>query len=389
MKIGMLVNNLEVSGGYQKLVIRLAQQLKALKHDVVVYAARVDTENCYPADIHTIQIKTLEAKDRSDDIIVEMERLATYLPTNLDIIINHDDYSLFTLAKYQKPAKTTVVWMLNNQLPEALAKPAKQALKAWRETPGKRTKVKHTIKQFDLNRRQKKGLALVDKFATYDSFNKDLIKRDLHREATNVYAGADLDTFQSLAKKRQPQQSVFNVLSVGVIFPHRRYEDLIRAAALLKKKKISIKVTIIGKQDLSPDYFKRLQAIVKEKGLGRTVTFKNYVTDQEMQDYYRAANVFVFINDGFTWGISVFEAVAAGLPVIITDNIGAADLIDNQVDGWVVPPRNPQAVAKALQEIQANPEMVSKITKKARQKVAKVLSWKSYAQRMLDLASEK
>ena len=48
MKIGMVVNNLEVSGGYQKLVLMLSFELRKMGHDVIIYTPVLNTKACYP-----------------------------------------------------------------------------------------------------------------------------------------------------------------------------------------------------------------------------------------------------------------------------------------------------------------------------------------------------
>lgn len=107
-----------------------------------------------------------------------------------------------------------------------------------------------------------------------------------------------------------------------------------------------------------------------------------------MTQLYKKSDAFLFINDGFTWGISVFEAVAAGLPVIITDNIGAADLVENNKTGWVVAPRAPKEVAKAIKEIVTNRSKAQKIAEKASRDLATFVSWDAYTKRMVNLIKD-
>lgn len=391
MKIGMLVNNLEVSGGYQKLVIRLAQQLQNFGHEVIVYTPKLDKMNCYPNDISTIKTVTLPAAQGNATPVEAYAALVKKIDPVLDAIIIHDELSLLGIALLPATITRNVVWMLNNQLPEKLRLYWPEASSVYKHTVGPLSvKLRETKKALRRVRLFRRGLSRVRIFATYDDFNKQLVERiPGNKNVAVVAAGADLERFKVYAKKRQfKPKKVYDILSVGVVFPHRRYEDLIRATVLLLEKGVSVRTTIVGRQDLSPEYFDELQALTEELGVTRQVVFKHYVSDDEMVRLYTDSDVFVFINDGFTWGISVFEAVAAGIPCVITNNIGAADLIESGKTGWKVPPRSPESVARAVDEIIQNRPLAAKVSAQATTDVGDYVSWKNYTKRMINLLEQ-
>jgi glycosyltransferase involved in cell wall biosynthesis len=82
---------------------------------------------------------------------------------------------------------------------------------------------------------------------------------------------------------------------------------------------------------------------------GSAIVFHGSVSSAELTAAYRDASVLVFptLCDGF--GMVATEALANGLPVITTTNAGAADLIEERVNGLVIPPANRGALAAALQ----------------------------------------
>jgi glycosyltransferase involved in cell wall biosynthesis len=390
MKIGQLVNNLDVSGGYQKLVVRFTQSLQKLGHEVVVYTPSVDKKKCYPNDIGDLKIVTLTKEEKALPHIEKYKAMAGKIANDLDALIIHDDISLIALPHLPKTPKLTVAWMLNNQLPENLGKYHAELFHLWKHGAGhtkdKLRDIRGKAKEVQLMR---KGLKRVHIFATYDKFNQQLVRRQLHKTADFVAAGADLERFKVYAKNRNfKEKGYYELLSVGVVFPHRRYEDIIQAVDQLVTQKLPVHATIVGLQDLSPDYFKKLGEMVKDLKLQKHITFKHYVTDDEMTQLYKKSDAFLFINDGFTWGISVFEAVAAGLPVVITNNIGAADLVENGKTGWLVNPRAPKEVAAAIKEIITKRDKAQKIADKAANELAAFVSWDAYTKRMLDLIKE-
>lgn len=384
MNIGMIVNNLEVSGGYQKLVIRLSQELQKTGHKVTVYSPKVDRKQCYPKDIKTLNIVTLSPEQAEGTPAVVYQHLILKMDDQLDALIIHDELSLVGVALLSnKPKK--IIWMLNNQLPEDIGLYAKEAQSVYRQTVGPlKTRLKETKKAVNRVGLIRQGLRAVTDFVTYDEFNKQLVRQKLKRSATVVSAGADLDSFKKYAKERTfGKKRTYMLLSVGVLFPHRRYEDLIQAIPYLKAKGVSVKVVIVGRQTLAPEYYGRLVDLTKKHAVTKEVEFKDFVTDEAMVKLYKNSDAFVFINDGFTWGISVFEAVAARLPVIITDNIGAADLVKNNESGWIVKPRSPQQVAEAVSDIILHRDKSKEIANRAYDELTPFVSWQAYMKRML------
>jgi glycosyltransferase involved in cell wall biosynthesis len=83
---------------------------------------------------------------------------------------------------------------------------------------------------------------------------------------------------------------------------------------------------------------------------------------------YAAADVCVVpsIEDGFCY--VVLEAMACGLPVVITDQVGARDLVHDGVEGYVVPAGDPQALAAAIDCLRADPALCRRMGAAARRR---------------------
>lgn len=100
----------------------------------------------------------------------------------------------------------------------------------------------------------------------------------------------------------------------------------------------------------------------------------------ELREIYAKADVYVLPSLEEGLARSVLEAMAAGLPVIVTEETGATDVMVNGEDGWAVPSRNPEALAEAFRSALQNPEKAFERGKSARCRV-QMFSWKSYGQR--------
>jgi glycosyltransferase involved in cell wall biosynthesis len=405
----MLVQDMGVSGGYHKLVIRLAQQLTELGHEVTTYTPYVDAEKCYPEMINSVKIVTLPPE--STDIyqifrsglwaetkaaltlsgVRNAKALAKLIDPDLDLLIVHNTSNLLHVNFYHPTKKDfRCVWMFNCEIPQDFGQFSPRLKTLFPKGLGTRGRLMRALcvpSAMLETWLESRGVRYIDKCATYDSYNQKLVEKRLGKETVNIYAGADLEKYSAVKKMHKaPSAKEFRILSVGVLFPYRRYEDLIEAAAILNDAGKPVEVTIVGSKKFAPQYYDELIALAKKRGVDKHVTIKDYLTDEEMLQQYAEADAFVFINDGLTWGISVFEAVAADLPLVITDNIGAADLITDGKDGLVVPARSPKAVSEAISRYVDDRNFARKMAEKAHEDVEQIVSWRAFAERMLALA---
>ena len=169
-------------------------------------------------------------------------------------------------------------------------------------------------------------------------------------------------------KDRQARKPTFVVLMVGNYFLRKGTHYLIEAFKLIERGDAELWI----RGDVPKEYTKR----IKDK----RVKIIPPVLPDELVELYLAADVFVqpSIDEGF--GMTVFEALAFGLPLVVTENVGAKDLLSTQVS-ITVPIKNPQVLAEAIMRAI---EMPSKAFDEARKKILYQVSWSGCAQRMLE-----
>jgi phosphatidylinositol alpha-1,6-mannosyltransferase len=141
------------------------------------------------------------------------------------------------------------------------------------------------------------------------------------------------------------------VLSVGRMYPRKRFVDLLHAAARLRALGASARVRVVGK---GPDWdvVVRLHA---DLGLGDTVTLLGDVSRDQLAAEYANADCFCLpsVQEGF--GIVFLEAMAAGLPVVACRAAAVPEVVEDGETGVLVPPRDPAALAGALAAMLADP----------------------------------
>ena len=89
------------------------------------------------------------------------------------------------------------------------------------------------------------------------------------------------------------------------------------------------------------------------------------------------ANLYVLpsIVEGFA--LSAVEALATGIPVVVSTNTGVADIIQDRIDGFIVEPRNKAKLQQILEFASQNPELIEEIGERGRDK-AQIFTWEKY-----------
>jgi glycosyltransferase involved in cell wall biosynthesis len=99
---------------------------------------------------------------------------------------------------------------------------------------------------------------------------------------------------------------------------------------------------------------------------------------------FQGADVFVCpsVEDGF--GLVVTEAMACGLPVVVSDHTGAADLVVPGETGYVVPYNDPGGYARALETLRRDPQRRAAMGRAARAAI-QAHTWDHYRQQLVAL----
>ena len=123
-------------------------------------------------------------------------------------------------------------------------------------------------------------------------------------------------------------------------------DRVIRVLPRLLAEGNDVAYVIVGDGDDLP----RLQAEVDKAGVAGRVIFTGRVSEADLPDYYRAADVFVMPSTGEGFGIAFLEAASAGLAVIGGNCDGSMDALADGAIGMPADPHDPQALAAAISE---------------------------------------
>lgn len=173
----------------------------------------------------------------------------------------------------------------------------------------------------------------------------------------------------------------FLVLFVGMNFELKGLEPLMRGIALAQGKLLPRKISllVVGKGNA-----KKFLHIAQELGIGPRVFFAG--VRQDMERIYQAGDVFSLLSQFDTFGMVVGEALAAGVPVIVSGLVGAKDLVGDGQNGCVVAGADTDEIAITLVRM-ADREILASMRRAAALSVAGQ-DWKSKARRIGDSYSE-
>jgi glycosyltransferase involved in cell wall biosynthesis len=107
----------------------------------------------------------------------------------------------------------------------------------------------------------------------------------------------------------------------------------------------------------------------------------------DLPKFFALADVFVLPSRIDSFGMVVSEALACGLPVIVTENVGAKDLVCEGVSGWIIPPANADALTQRMMWCAANPNAVRAMVPAARAS-AEARSWQAYRREVAAIVGE-
>jgi glycosyltransferase involved in cell wall biosynthesis len=165
----------------------------------------------------------------------------------------------------------------------------------------------------------------------------------------------------------------------GVNLLIQAFHDVVKAG-----KGSDWKLVIAG--DGEESYVARLKQAA-EQGEGRSrITFEGWVNGEERLTLLRDASLFVLPSSQENFGIAVVEALASGVPVIVSPEVNLAPDIEAHEAGWVFP-RDRQALAEGLARVMVDRTALTERRRKARQFAGR-FRWSTVAEAMQQLYAD-
>ncbi|WP_227589947.1 glycosyltransferase [Demequina pelophila] len=179
-----------------------------------------------------------------------------------------------------------------------------------------------------------------------------------------VSCGIDLTKFGTDAERRRARAGDgVEALFVGRLDKEKHIEDVVQAVARLN----GVRLRIVGTGACDAE----LTALAQQLGIADRVDLPGFVTEEELIDAYRRADIFVMPSTAELQSIATMEAMAAGLPVIAADAVALPHLVHHGTNGELFEPRDVDALAAALGRLAGDPGARARMGEASRRIVAR------------------
>lgn len=232
----------------------------------------------------------------------------------------------------------------------------------------KRSKLHKKIFQYNLKK--------ADMLMSTSHIMKTELEKYTNKEVIVTPFGVNVKDF---CKKEVPAK-LAEVIHVGTIKPiEEKYGIIyiIEAARILidRNKDKKFKFYLIGPGNDLAHY----QKLVDEKKLNENFEITGRIPFNEISNYHNLLDVFlnVSIDDSESFGVAAVEAMACEKPVIVSNVGGLMEVINHGEFGLIVPRKNAQAIAEAIEEVISKPAYFIQMGAKARKHVLDTYDWES------------
>lgn len=187
-----------------------------------------------------------------------------------------------------------------------------------------------------------------------------------------VYHGINLDYF-SPKLNNTSCAGPYKLLTVARMTEKKGLETVYRALAVLRDKGIGFCHVLIGEGDDND----KVKQLIKELGLESVTQLCGTLTHERVIEHYADSDLFVLgcqiadngDRDGFPNVMA--ESMAMNLPVVATNVSGIPEFLEDRVSGMMVPQKDPQALAHAMETILTDEQLRKKVTQEARTRIIK------------------
>ena len=221
----------------------------------------------------------------------------------------------------------------------------------------------------------------------------DVVRRQLAQQKAfdgdrmcSIHNGVDAEAYKPNPAAREEIRREFGYETRHVVcgiaarlVPAKGHEFLFRAAALLKDRQPDLRVLVLGEGRLQND----LRALVQTLNIDSMVHWAGFRDD--MADCVQAFDIGVQPSiDCDTSSFSLKEQMAAGKPVVASDYGGLVEIVRDGEEGFIVPAGTHEPLAKAIEELVANPELRASMGEAGRRRVLDEFTVQIFARRTVE-----
>jgi glycosyltransferase involved in cell wall biosynthesis len=200
-----------------------------------------------------------------------------------------------------------------------------------------------------------------------------------------VPCGVDLRLFSPDGPRERRRRDRMRIVTLSRLVPRKGIADAIAALADVPDAELVIAGGGEAPDLVSDPEAQRLSALARESGVASRVYFRGRVERSDVGPLLRSADVVVCVPWYEPFGIVPLEAMACGVPVVVSSVGGLVDTVLDGVTGLHVPPRAPHQLAVALNALRTDAAMRKRFGKLGAQRAASRYSWSRIAAETVDV----
>jgi len=177
------------------------------------------------------------------------------------------------------------------------------------------------------------------------------------------------------------------VLALGRMAKNKGYDLLLRAMTVVFERTDDVRLLLaVGSTEPNEDetgQVEQLKRLADELGIRDRVIFRDYIPDEDLADYYRAADVFALSSRYEPFGMTAVEAMACGTPAVVTTEGGLWEQVTWGLEALYANPFDPEAFGHAIAAVLMRPRVKDQLAKFGSQKARSRFTWTGVAQQLL------
>jgi glycosyltransferase involved in cell wall biosynthesis len=195
-----------------------------------------------------------------------------------------------------------------------------------------------------------------------------MAEQDYHRRFPNVAHFCipyycDLSPFFAVQRHREPTMPL-TFLFCGQMIGRKGVDLLLAAFDRLVATGANVQLLLVGREAELPRFMQMVSSAARER-----IQYEGFHAPESLPTYFGRSDVFVLPSRHDGWGVVVNQALAAGLPVITSDAVGAGlDLVEDGVNGMCVSANDVDALYRALETVASSPETAARWGQNSREK---------------------
>ena len=200
--------------------------------------------------------------------------------------------------------------------------------------------------------------------------------------------GIDINQFKPMDVESLFDKKDIVIGTVKTLEEKYGIEYLIRAFKIVSDKYpgLPLKLLIVGGGSLE----NKLKNLAKQLQIDNKTIFTGKVPYNEVPKYQNmlTISVSVSVSDSESFGVAILEASACEKPVVVSNVGGLTEVVEDGVTGIIVPPRNPEKTAEAIEKLLLDKNLIEEMGKAGRKRVLELYKWEDNVKQMLDIYNE-